>query len=90
MQDSFLKYQFPGLTETCTTISYMPPWQKIGTVGSAGELLPGIEARVIKADGQPAARGESGELVVRGPSMALGYLNNEKAFVDIFVSPFIC
>ena len=68
-----------GLTETCTTISAFPPSQKIGTIGSAGQLIPGIRARVVKADGSLAREGEQGELVVTGPSMALGYLNNEKA-----------
>lgn len=70
-----------GLTETCTTISMIPPTQKIAPVGSAGQLIPGITARVFKADGTLAAEGEQGELVVTGPSMALGYLNNKSAYV---------
>jgi acyl-CoA synthetase (AMP-forming)/AMP-acid ligase II len=45
----------------------------------AGKLLPGVEARVIKSDGTLAHYGEAGELVVRGPAHALGYLNDEKA-----------
>lgn len=53
-------------------------------MGSAGQLVPGIEARVVKPDGQLAKPGEPGELVVRGPSMALGYLNNPKAYVPPF------
>lgn len=68
-----------GLTETCTSVSMIPSSQKLGTIGSAGRLLPGFQARVIKADGQLAQPGEPGELIVKGPSIALGYLNNEKA-----------
>ena len=68
-----------GMTETSTTITMMPPTQKIGTVGSAGKLIPGIRARVVKPDGSLAKEGEPGELVVTGPSMALYYLNNEAA-----------
>ncbi len=56
-----------------------PLSQKIGTLGSAGQLISGIRARVVKTDGTLAAVGEPGELVVTGPSMALGYLNNGKA-----------
>lgn len=56
-----------------------PPSQKIGTIGSSGVLIPGIVARVRKADGSLASEGEQGELVVKGPSMALGYFNNERA-----------
>ena len=68
-----------GMTETSTGISMMPISQKVGTLGSAGQLISGVRARVIKADGTLAGVGEPGELVVTGPSMALRYLNNEKA-----------
>ena len=68
-----------GMTETAATICMVPPWQKIGTIGSAGTILPGIEARVVKSDGGDAKLGEKGELVVKGPSMAIGYLNNDQA-----------
>ena len=68
------------MTETATVVSMMSITQKIGT-GSVGTLLPGLKARVIKQDGSLARAGESGELIVTGPSMALGYLNNEKAYV---------
>ena len=68
-----------GLTETFTTVTLSPNSQKIATPGSAGVLIPGIVARVVKADGTLAKRGEPGELVVRGPSMALGYYKNPEA-----------
>jgi 4-coumarate--CoA ligase len=68
-----------GLTESCTTISAVPAFQNMGTFGSAGQLLPGIRARVVKRDGSLAQFGEPGELYVAGPAIALGYLNDEEA-----------
>lgn len=53
--------------------------QKIGTLGSAGQLIPGVRARVVKVDGTLAKAGEPGELFVKSPSSALRYMNNEKA-----------
>ena len=53
-----------GLTETCTTVAMFHPTQKIGTLGSAGMLIPGTRARVVKADGTLAGEGERGELGV--------------------------
>lgn len=52
---------------------------KIGVPGSAGRLLPGVVARVMKADGTFAGFNEPGELQVKMPSLALGYWYNEEA-----------
>jgi acyl-CoA synthetase (AMP-forming)/AMP-acid ligase II len=70
-----------GMTETCTVVSLFPLSQRIGTPGSAGVFIPGLRARIMKPDGTVARPGEQGELYVTGPSMALGYHNNEKACV---------
>ena len=43
--------------------------------GSTGKPVPGYELRILDADGNDAPDGESGELVVRGPSAADGYWN---------------
>lgn len=48
-----------------------------------GQLLPGIQARVMKADGTLAEYGEPWELVIKGPSMAMEYLDNPEAYVDV-------
>jgi acyl-coenzyme A synthetase/AMP-(fatty) acid ligase len=56
-----------------------PLSQKVGTFGSAGQLISGVRARVVKVDGTLAKAGEPGELVIKTPSSALRYLNDEKA-----------
>lgn len=55
-------------------------------VGSAGILLPGQEARILRDDGSEADVGEPGELWIRGDNVALGYFGNEKATRDTFVN----
>jgi long-chain acyl-CoA synthetase len=40
---------------------------------SCGRTCPGIDLRVVKANGEPAASGELGNLVARGPGIMLGY-----------------
>jgi len=78
-----------GMTETCTVISLFPLSQRIGTPGSAGVFIPGLRARIVKPDGTAAKAGEQGELYVTGPSMALGYYNNEKATNETFVDKWV-
>ncbi|KAJ6575367.1 amp dependent CoA ligase [Mycena capillaripes] len=78
-----------GMTETCTTVSLLGGRQKMGTPGCAGQLIPGVVARVVRPDGSPCKEGEQGELVVTGPSMALGYLNNEQATKESFVDGWV-
>ncbi|KAH9854593.1 acetyl-CoA synthetase-like protein [Lenzites betulinus] len=73
-----------GMTETCTVVSFPQLDMRIGTPGSAGYLLPGIRIRILKADGSWGGPNETGQIVVTGPSMALGYLDNKEATEETF------
>ena len=46
--------------------------------GTTGKPVPGYDIRLIGEDGQPVARGEIGELQIRGPSAAALYWNNRE------------
>ncbi len=67
-----------GLTEAGPTThsNSNGPVDKIGTVGPPA---PDVEARLIALDGREAAPGETGEIVVRSPSLMLGYWRNPAA-----------
>ena len=54
------------MTESSTTLTWFPLSQRIGTPGSAGQLLPGVIARVVREDGSDADVNEPGELWLRG------------------------
>ncbi|KAF8315907.1 amp dependent CoA ligase [Clavulina sp. PMI_390] len=83
-----------GMTETSTTVTMWPLTQKCkATPGSAGQLMPGWEAKIVKTDADPATGtkeelagyDEPGELYVRGPSTALRYEGNEAATKETFL-----
>ena len=67
------------MTETATTLTFPRIDMKVATLGSGGELLPGNTCRVLKQDGTYAGYNEPGELIVKGPSVAMCYHNNEQA-----------
>ncbi|KAM5347390.1 hypothetical protein ACJ41O_010395 [Fusarium nematophilum] len=55
-------------------------------VGSSGSLIPGMRCKIIAVDGKEITEyGKSGELLIQGPSVMLGYLNNDKANADSFL-----
>ena len=54
--------------------------------GATGLLLPGIEARIMRADGSEADYDEPGELWIRAGNVAFGYYGNEKATRETFVN----
>ena len=47
--------------------------------GSNGITVPNTECRIVDADNQDVAPGAEGELLVRGPQVMTGYLNNDEA-----------
>ncbi|KAF8158557.1 hypothetical protein B0H34DRAFT_797926 [Crassisporium funariophilum] len=78
-----------GLTEMTTTLAMVSATQQQGPLGSGGRLLPGTQARVIRQDGSLARYGERGELVVKGPSKALGYFDDIRATEETFVNGWV-
>ena len=74
-----------GMTETAVAISITSPRDIFP--GSAGTLLPGVEARIISLlDGSEITEyGKPGELLLKSPSVTnLGYLNDDKATSETF------
>ena len=73
-----------GLTETCTVVcssSATDIW-----FGSSGCLIPGYEAKLMTIEGnEVTGYDQPGELLVKSPSVVLGYLKNEQATKETFV-----
>lgn len=55
--------------------------------GSSGSLLPSYKAKIISLEGvEITGYDQPGELVLQSPSVVLGYLNNDKANAETFIS----
>jgi len=65
-------YLMYGLTEAVRS-TYLPPEEVDRRPTSIGKAVPECELLVVSADGRPCGPGEVGELVHRGPTVALGY-----------------
>jgi 4-hydroxybenzoate-CoA ligase len=46
--------------------------------GTSGRAVPGYDLRIVDAEGRDVPEGDSGELMVRGPSAAEGYWNQRE------------
>ncbi len=77
-------YLMYGQTEATARLSYLPPERLQDKLGSIGRGMPGVDLRVLRQDGSPAAVGEVGELVARGESIALGYWHDPEQTAQVF------
>lgn len=76
----FLMY---GLTEAFRA-TYLPPGEVDRRPDSIGKAIPNTEILVLRDDGTPCAPNEPGELVQRGPLVALGYWNDAEKTAERF------
>ncbi|EEU47537.1 uncharacterized protein NECHADRAFT_59366 [Fusarium vanettenii 77-13-4] len=73
-----------GLTETSPVVTATSELDI--DAGTSGTLLPGLKAKIIDTDGSEITEyNKPGELLVQGPTIVLGYLNNAKATAETFV-----
>lgn len=68
-----------GMTETTGTVCMLPPEDHDpagnNRMRSAGKPLPGVEIRVVGADGNDVPMGEVGEVITRSTNNMIGYWN---------------
>jgi acyl-CoA synthetase (AMP-forming)/AMP-acid ligase II len=66
-----------GMTETSGLATICRPEDDAATIATtSGRAIPGVELRIVGADGQDLAAGEPGELLVRGYQVMAGYLDD--------------
>jgi len=75
-----------GLTEVVTAIM-ANPYQGLHKIGSVGLPFPDVDVKIVSLDdGHDLATGELGEIVLRSPTVMLGYYKNaeetQKTIVD--------
>lgn len=78
--DLFLMY---GLTEAFRA-TYLPPEEADRRPDSIGRAIPGSQILVLREDGTECDAGEVGELVQRGPTVALGYWNDPETTARVY------
>ncbi len=67
-------YEGYGLSE-CSPVCIENPFRGKTKPGSIGVPLPGFRARIVDDSGRDVDTGQVGELIVKGPGVMKGYLN---------------
>jgi acyl-CoA synthetase (AMP-forming)/AMP-acid ligase II len=68
-----------GLTETGTATSTAPDDDFETVATTVGRPRPGFEVRIADHDGKDVPPGEAGEVIVKGPTVMAGYLDDPDA-----------
>lgn len=71
-----------GLSETVCESLYCGPAPETFRLGTIGKPID-CEIRIVDEEGQPAGEGQSGELLIRGPHIMVGYFNRPDLTRDV-------
>ena len=72
-------FQGYGMTELSGPYTLLPPWyhtkdgRKVDRLRSCGRPMPGMDVRILDAEGNDVPRGAIGEICCRGPALMKGY-----------------
>jgi benzoate-CoA ligase family protein len=77
-----------GMSETFCACFVTPPGTSNGA--RTGAALAGVETRLVTAQGKDAAAGETAELWLRHPALALGYANRPEQTAAQFRAGWFC
>jgi fatty-acyl-CoA synthase len=73
-----------GMTETTSMTTLPYPGDPLDLrADTVGYPLPGFEVKILDADGREVDRGDSGEIVVRGHPVMLGYYKRPDATAEV-------
>jgi acyl-CoA ligase (AMP-forming) (exosortase A-associated) len=78
-----LIYLMYGLTEAFRA-TYLPPEEIDRGPACIGQAIPNTDVWVIDDDGNEVAPGETGELIQRSPTMALGYWGDPEKTASVY------
>lgn len=77
-------YAMYGQTEATARISCLDPEHLDEKLGSAGRPLDNLTLRIVDEDGNDLPIGKAGEVLVKGRSIAMGYLNEPDESARVF------
>jgi len=72
-------YPTYGMTESASQITTATPRQTKGRLGTVGRPIFGTDVTVVDENGTPVEPGETGEIVVDGPTITPGYIDGAGA-----------
>jgi fatty-acyl-CoA synthase len=73
-----------GQTEMSPITCVLEGKDALRKLGSVGQVIPSVQARVVDAEMNDVKPGDIGEIVYRGPNMMEGYWQNPQGTADAF------
>jgi len=71
-----------GLTETVSGDTFLEKEKTIEKIGSVGKPCLHLQVKIVDDDGREVPRGQTGEIVLKGPKVFKGYWNNPEATAE--------